>query len=219
MRHRLSAVVIAGLAVTSPAWAEDCPPARAFVPDKVATLSIGVGDTIYTGERSRAAITALAGKGGGLTTLGLTQNSTEVRIIPQIWSFNLGGGRSCAGLGRVEASWRITKLFVDIASEYAPGGCNYRVIRDHESQHVAIAHATFNEWAPRIERALKDEAGRITPRIVKASPGETAKEIEGRLMAALRPAFDGFSADLKARNAAIDTMENYRKTAKLCPKW
>jgi hypothetical protein len=215
MRPRLSVLF---LIAASPAWAEDCPPARAFVPDKVVTLSTGVGDIIYTGERSRAAISALSGK-GGLTTLGLTQNQTEVKIIPQIWSFNLGGGRYCAGLGRVEASWRITKLFVDIASEFPPGGCNYRVIRDHENQHVAFAHATFQDWAPRIKLALQNAAAGIVPRITKADPTQTAKEIEGQLMAALRPAFDGFAADLKARNASIDTMENYRQTATLCPKW
>lgn len=216
MRRSLSVLL---LIIASPVWAEECPPARAFVPDKVVTLSTGVGDTVYTGERSRNVISALSGKGGGMTTLGLTQNSTEVRIIPQVWSFNLGGGRYCAGLGRVEASWRITKLFVDIASEYPPGGCNYRVIRDHENQHVAFAHAAFQDWAPRIKSALQNAAAGIGPRITKAGPAQTAKEIEGQLMAALRPAFDGFAADLKARNAAIDTMENYHRTATLCPKW
>ena len=219
MCRRLSAIVAIGLSVSWPSWAEDCPPARAFVPDKAVTLSTGVGDTVYTGERSRNVISALSGKGGGLTTLGLTQNNTEVRIIPQIWSFNLGGGRSCAGLGRVEASWRITKLFVDIASEYPPGGCNYRVIRDHENQHVAFAHAAFQDWAPRIKLALQNAAAGIAPQITKADQTQTAKEIEGRLMAALRPVFDGFAADMRSRNDSIDTMENYRNTAKLCPKW
>ena len=216
MRRRLSVLF---LIAAGPAWAEECPPVRAFVPDKVVTLSTGVGDTVYTGERSRNVISALSGKGGGLTTLGLTQNRTEVKIIPQVWSFNLGGGRYCAGLGRVEASWRITKLFVDVASEYPPGGCNYRVIREHEAQHVAFAHATFHEWAPRIERALNAAARQINPRITAADPAQIRKEIEGQLLAALRPAFDGFAADLKARNASIDTMENYRRTATLCPKW
>ena len=108
---------------------------------------------------------------------------------------------------------------MDIASEYPPGGCNYRIIREHEGLHVAFAHDTFREWAPRIEQALREAAERIAPQVTATDPARVSREIEGRLKAALQPAFDGFRADLSARNAGIDTAENYRKTLALCPRW
>ena len=217
--RRIGGAIVLCLCVAPAFGAETCPPAGVFVPQKQVTLSTGVGDTVYTAERSRKVITAVSHAGAGLTTFGLTQDVTEIRILPQIWTVNLGGGRYCVGLGRVEASWRITRLFVDIASEYPPGGCNYRVIREHEGLHVAFAHDTFREWTPRIEQALRDAAERIAPQVTATDPARVRAEMEGQLKAALQPAFNGFRADLSARNASIDTPENYRKTLAQCPRW
>jgi len=225
MRWMLGLGVAAGLFWgTIPAVAaESCPPAGGFVPVKTVTLSTGIGDITYTADRSSAVITAVSRKdgigGSGLTTLGLTHHQAEIKMFIEVWSFNLGGGRTCAGLARVDASWRMAKLFVDIASEYPPGGCNYRVIREHEAQHVAFAQGAFRDWTPRIEQALRAAAEQITPQVSNADPAQIRRAMEGQLMAALQPAFEGFRTDLKARNASIDTMANYRKTAALCPRW
>ncbi|TAN58829.1 MAG: hypothetical protein EPN20_15910 [Magnetospirillum sp.] len=192
------------------------------MPEPALTLSTGIATPIYSGERDRAHITALAGRegvGAARFNTGLTRSRAEVRITPQIWEVALGGGRRCIGLGRVEAHWRLDELLVDIASEYPPGGCNYRIIREHEDEHVAFARDAYLTWTPRIEATLRDAVMRVKPIVTTGDAKQVANDITARLMRALQPAIDGFRAELRSRNASIDTTANYRLVNSRCPKW
>lgn len=202
--------------------AESCPPQRAVVPSRSVTLAIGTATPIYSGEYNRVHLTTLAGRdgaGAGRLNTGLTRSLAEVRLTPQVWEINLGGGRHCIGLGRVEAHWTINELLVYIASEYPPGGCNYRAIREHEDEHVAFALAIYKAWTPRVEAALRDAVARIKPEVFTGDTRQVSKDITARLMRGLQPTIDGFRAELGAHNASIDTAQNYRLVNSRCPKW
>ncbi|CAA7616899.1 hypothetical protein [Magnetospirillum sp. SS-4] len=211
------------LLAATPVLAASCPPPAGAPPPEIrVSLSTGVAAPVYSGELSLARIAALAGNprlGRGSFITGLTRSSTKVAITPQIWQVDMGGGRRCVGLGRVEATWRLDPIRVDIASKYPPGGCNYRVIRAHEDEHVAIARRTFQDWTPRLEKALADSARAILPLATGADGAAAVRQLTGRLMQGLQPVLDAYEADLNARDGAIDTEANYHRLNRLCPTW
>lgn len=205
-----------------PAAGQTCPPPGVRIPAQVVTLSTRVADPTYTGEENRARITALSGLTRAESkdfTTGLTRTTTNLELVVQGWQVELGQGRRCIGLARAEAAWKITEIKVNIASEYPPGGCQYQVIRTHEDEHVAISHATFSRWTPRVERALRETADRIPPRVTARSADQETALFKETLLAAVKPVFEGFAAELKAANAAIDTPANYRRVNGQCPRW
>jgi hypothetical protein len=202
--------------------AQACPPPGAYVPARTVTFSTWMAEPTYLGEASRAQITAMSGQtrpDSKEFTTGLTRTSTNLEVRVQGWQIDLGQGRRCMGLARVEAVWKVTEIKVDIAREYPPGGCQYRVIRNHEDEHVAISRDTFRRWAPWAEKALRNAADRIAPRITNAGPDAVTGEFRNTLVAALKPTFEAFAGELRTRNAAIDTPANYRRVNALCPRW
>ena len=46
------------------------------------------------------------------------------------------------------------EVTVYVAREYAPGSCNFDVIRRHEEEHVAIARRLVTEYRPRLLAAV-----------------------------------------------------------------
>lgn len=210
------------LALTPAAEARTCPPATPNPPETRVSLSTGISTPIYSGELNLRQIAALAGNpalGRGSFITGLTRSTTSVVITPQLWELDMGGGRRCVGLGRVEATWRLERILVNIASEYPPGACNYRIIREHEDEHVAIARKTFQDWAPRMEKALAEATRTMGPSVMAAPAATVARQTTDRLMQALRPVLAAYEADLNRRDGAIDTEVNYRRLNRLCPTW
>ncbi|CUW40358.1 protein of unknown function [Magnetospirillum sp. XM-1] len=192
------------------------------MPQRTVTFSTWMAEPVYSGEESRARITALSGKTRAESnefTTGLTRTTTNLELRVQGWQIDLGQGRRCMGLARVEAVWKITEIKVDVAREYPPGGCQYRVIRTHEDEHVAISRDTFRHWTPQAESVLRNAAARINPRISTASADAVTAEFKDQLTAAMRPTFEAFANELRVRNAAIDTPGNYRRVNGQCPSW
>lgn len=192
------------------------------MPARLVTFSTWAAEPTYTSEATRAQITAMSGLSRADSkdfTTGLTRTSANLELRVQGWRVDLGGGRRCVGLARADAIWKITEIRVDIAREYPPGGCQYRVIRDHENEHVAISRDAFRRWTPQAERVLRAAAERIAPRVTASDPDAVTGEFKLALIAALKPTFEAYSRELQARNAAIDTPGNYRRVNGLCPSW
>ncbi|EME71765.1 hypothetical protein H261_00912 [Paramagnetospirillum caucaseum] len=192
------------------------------MPARTVTFSTWMAEPTYSSAESRARITALSGLSRADSkdfTTGLTRTTTNLELRVQGWQIDLGQGRRCMGLARVEGVWKITEIKVDIAREYPPGGCQYRVIRTHEDEHVAISRDAFRHWTPQAETVLHRVAARILPRITTASPDAVTAEFKDQLTAAMKPTFEAFAAELKTRNAAIDTPGNYRRVNGQCPSW
>lgn len=181
----------------------------------------GIAEPIWRNDRTRRELSALAGVGTGLKGFqhsGLTQSRTELRITPSYRWATYPDGRACMMLTRVEASWRIVGITVDIARQYSPGTCQYDVVRDHEAQHVAIARAVYHDWIPKIQARLTDTAKNVAP-ILVSDPNRAAGQMTARVMESVQIVQDAYHADLKARQAVIDTAQNYRAESAKCSKW
>jgi hypothetical protein len=222
MNKLLGCILVAVVLAPALALAQDCPSPGTAIPRRLATMAVNVAEPVYRNDRSRAEITVLSGRGqmpAMMFTTGLTRESTDLRILPQVWSVELGGGRRCISVGLVEGTWRISELTVDVAREYLPGTCNYRVIRTHEDQHVALTRSAFYAWVFRMDAQLKDAVSRITPFVTTESPAQVSKNVSERLLLAMRPTMDGYERERTEKNATIDTADNYRAVSALCKRW
>lgn len=218
-RVAAAAVLVAAVLSRQASADEFCPPKGRFAPPPVVTFSALLGETVYIPDTTIRGLAHLSQAKGDGTTLGLTRQTTEFRANMRIWSFDMGGGRRCIGLARAEGIWQMSPQVVDIAREYPAGGCNYRIIRDHENRHVAINAEGFRRWSPRAEAEFRAAAGRVEPVLTTDDPARVEARFRQALQKAMEPSFAAFRAELTRRHGAIDTPEAYRQTQALCPRW
>ncbi|MGE5504083.1 MAG: hypothetical protein ACM31L_06635 [Actinomycetota bacterium] len=204
------------------AGADGCPPAGTQAPRPTLELTGGSVETAWHNEVPKAGITRMAGRepaNEGLFNTGLTRTGTQLRINPEIWWVELGQGRTCLGLGRVTATWRIEQMDVDIAAEYPPGSCQYKVVREHEGEHVVLTRQTFDAFVPEMRARLGEAVARTAPLVTTEDPDTAGHRLVDRLMAEARPVLDAYDRERARVNAAIDTTESYRRSSARCPEW
>lgn len=204
---------------TVPAAAAQCSGQGSEAP--VVRLKVETLAPIYRNSLTRKQIGALDGHGtfGDRTHAGLTQSRTAFSVRPNVRFVPLETGRYCALLVEVDASWRLTQLLVDIASEYPPGTCPYREVRSHEDQHVAIALRQFAAAERALRARLADLAQREVGAVVTGSPDRAAQAVAARLLAGAQETLTQYQRDAQRANAAIDTPENYRAVSARCADW
>ena len=137
------------------------------------------------------------------------QASSRVRGSPEGY---------CVYLDRVSADFGFDAVEVFIASEYAPGTCEYRTIRDHENQHVAINKETLKSMAPYVRAGLEKILARKEP-IFSADPKNSTSAAVDQLSKKMSPVLNRFEEELMRRHSRIDTSSNYKATAEVCREW
>lgn len=213
--------VMAMLAVAPAAQANQCPPPGASplpVPLPV-KLETSIPEPTYRNTQTRTQLAGQNPKGGSAHHAGLTQTGTHFSVKPTMRFFRLPDGRMCAQLTQVEATWRVTQLLVDVATEYRPGTCPYREVWEHENQHVAISQRYFAEAERALRTRLAQLAEQIRPQIVSGNPDATAREVVNRLMAGVQPVLEHYGKETQRANAIIDTPDNYRRVSARCADW
>ena len=151
----------------------------------------------------------------GLTVarLGITGSAT-----PNIETRNQ---EICVSLGSLDFKMGYDDLTVYIDKKYKPSSCEYKVIKNHENYHVAVAQQAMIFFKPDVEKQIQKSLQKIKPKIV-----HTKAEVE----AALQDQFDQVINDLQPlvnhinkitakKNYQIDTPESYAQTKALCKNW
>jgi hypothetical protein len=152
----------------------------------------------------------------GWIILGVTRRNEDFSVRTRLFSAPSTDGRTCVYISGVDAILGGADMDVYVAANYPVGSCEYNTVRDHENQHVAINTDVLVSHAPLIGAALRGAVHRLSPMIgADLSP----ERLNGYLFEAVRPAFDAMNRELVARNGAIDTPENYRRTSALCKNW
>jgi hypothetical protein len=112
------------------------------------------------------------------------------------------------------------QLDVNIASEYAPGSCQYEAVLDHENEHVEVAQRVMEPYAQLIQRALMSvEIPTARSPIAVNSPEHAHAKVEATFERILLPVRDQLVRTLEEQQAHVDTPDNYRWTAQRCSKW
>jgi hypothetical protein len=149
-------------------------------------------------------------------TLGLTK--TEFRQVTEIELTGLSdaaGGRSCSR-PQIRLDLSMVPVTVYIASEFKDKTCARDVILEHEMKHVAVLERHIADTA--VE--LREELPRIfAQRVILARDPAAA---EAKVNKAVQDFLSEFSSrngrELKRRQAAVDTQEEYDRVSGACSR-
>lgn len=176
----------------------------------------------YRHQLTRSQLSAVKGHGhmtSDRSHAGLTHTQPSLTMNPLVESRRMPNGSLCVALKRVEVTWKMAQLLVDIATEYRRGSCPYEQIVLHENQHVAISQNAFVAADRALRQQLADAVRRLEPFVFRGTPQQAATEAGNRLMAVARPILEKFDQDTRRQNAAIDTPESYRAVSARCRDW
>jgi hypothetical protein len=149
--------------------------------------------------------------------LGVTSSEIGLSMEARTTSLKVSSGY-CVYLTSVDVRFGYQSMEVYIASEYRPQTCEYRVILDHENQHVAINRNGIREYAPRLRQVLEQRLQRMEPRFTANAQVSTDRKLSD-LKEALDPTMDELQSILARRNAVIDNDNNYAAVAEMCKNW
>jgi hypothetical protein len=145
----------------------------------------------------------------GLTTVSFGHSTqSELSMLE-----DRGNGRAC-GTPKVHVELTMQPAVVLLARELAGQGCERDATREHEMRHVAVYRAVLGEAEQRLHAELPQAIGtglRIAPSIA-----ELKRRFDADLRAYLARFMSEEQADMTARQAAIDTPEEYARVARAC---
>lgn len=106
---------------------------------------------------------------------------------------------------------------VAIDARYFQNSCNYQAIREHEDQHVAIARTAILNNAAGIRAAVEGAVAQALPYLRNTPNASQAfsEVVQSALAQAMQPVY----AEMRARNAELDSPQSYQRTQSLCPTW
>ena len=130
------------------------------------------------------------------------------------------GDQFCFWVRRIPVTLRYRSVDIYVAKEYSTGSCQYRVILDHEKDHVRTARTNLIRYVAKVKAAL---TSLLIPTgsdpVVVASPEQAEREVKALVPKLLNPAYQSMLADLRKAQASIDSPEEYRRTLRRCRKW
>lgn len=145
----------------------------------------------------------------GLTQARLSYESTlEGKGIEERW-----GGRVCAR-PHVRVVFSAAPMTVYVARELAADDCRRELIREHEMRHVAVYRTYLAEIVERARRELPAVFG--AEPIYSASAYESQEQLRVRLQTFMHSFMQVGYAELRARQAQIDTPEEYVRLGRAC---
>ncbi len=216
-------MVLAVLAAQGPAFAASvnpCAPSRAAITLDFTTKAPG---PVYNNRLTVSGIRNLfATRGEPLgerhqKALGVTYVETILSMQAATHIKPQGRG-FCVYLDRVEADFGWDRMEVYVASEYKPGSCEYRMILDHENQHVGINRQALRDTAPRVRAALEAilrDQGPLYVTDANRGADQALTAIHGRMNAPL----ETFQRVMAEGNSVIDTSSNYEAVSQMCEGW
>lgn len=150
----------------------------------------------------------------GLTLLNLERSMRgKAHIRPE-------GNRYCIGVEEIEFHMGYEEIEVLIDKKYPVDSCPYRVIKEHENYHVAVAQEGLAFFKKDIEAALQKATQNIRPEY--AYSAQRAEQIMSKqlqqILQRIEPLLNHIQKKANEKNAAIDTPDSYRKTTSLCPR-
>jgi hypothetical protein len=158
----------------------------------------------------------------GMHTPGLTMAEEEMKSDFQMETLHYPGSRVYQVWAKaINVDFSYTKMDVYISSQYGEGTCPYKVIRDHENQHVAINARTLQKYADQMQQALmscKTFPTKNHPWKV-SSVSKARSALKQKILGIVNPLYHRYAQEVIRANAQIDTPENYKRTQALCQDW
>jgi len=153
---------------------------------------------------------------------GLTLAEQELKSDYQMGGMRRGRtGEYCIWVESLSLDFSYKRMDVYISSQYPEGSCQYNVILGHENQHVDINNRTLQIYYSMMRKALWN--ARSIPTKAKPLPVRSLSQgkaiLTRRINGILNPLNERFKKAVRAENAKIDTIANYRATQAKCSSW
>lgn len=217
-----AAVVVfaAGFPALSAA-AQRCPGAADPVELKFQTFS---GEASYRTGHSRGDLQRIqrghggAGSAGGWYPLGLTLTEFKMDMRLNVKIYPLSRNGFCAVPETLDIRLSYPDFTVYIDRRYRRGTCEYRAIRDHEDQHVAVYRQELERFEPWFRKRLVAIIQRLKP-VAVADPERAAALVQARIKYKVAPLLRKVQDATDSANARVDTPSNYRLIHSRCRNW
>lgn len=150
----------------------------------------------------------------GMAILGLTRGAAVVRFETRISIATDPSGRYECASPRLTVTYGFRPMTVYVAREFPSGSCAYREILDHEMRHVK----TYQEHMALIESEI---SGALQERFAEAGhwrgqAGQTREKMQSELDNRWVPFIKQLLNRVDAKQALIDTPEEYDRVAASC---
>jgi hypothetical protein len=207
---------IAALALVAAAPAQaavSCAPSVAKV-----AVEMDMPEPVVDNSLAQPALQNLAGSryhGGralGLYRMTLTIDWTARLVRSE------ANGRACLSIDNVTLHIGMPSRRIYIMRERHPGTCLYESVLDHERKHQAVDDEVMAEELPRLQATVEHAIAALPP--TWPLPTAEADEAEHRLTAPVAAAVQRGWAELfaarAARQAEIDSPQEYRRVRAVC---
>jgi hypothetical protein len=209
-----------GLQKEAVAQSRACPPYSKPIKLNFETKNIPTryrNDLNVTGIHSVMRQRGQAISGKHSRTLGLTSSQLGFSLTGRTTANPVSGGY-CVYVESVNAEFAYREMDVYIASEFRPNTCEYKVIMDHENQHVAINRNALREYAPLIRQELERQLSLLQPRFTANAQISSDRKMQD-LHEKLDPLMDEMERVMSRQNSALDTDSNYTAISEMCKNW
>ena len=127
----------------------------------------------------------------------------------------------CAGVKKVDfyIGYDYFKVFID--KKYKRNTCEFKAVKLHEDEHVAIFNAAVEFFAPDIQKAIKKAVAEIRPEKVysQARAQQVFDKQANEVLKKIQPLLKHVNKKIVEKQAIIDTDEAYMKVQKKCNNW
>ncbi len=127
----------------------------------------------------------------------------------------------CAGVKKVDfyIGYDNFKVFID--KKYKRNTCEFRAVKEHEDEHVAIFNEAVEFFAPDIKKAIKKAVAEIRPEKVysQARAQQVFDKQANEVLRKIQPLLKHVNKKIIEKQSLIDTDESYRKVQRKCKNW
>lgn len=144
----------------------------------------------------------------GLTSL---QSTTTIDFDGTVRQDEETGGECFAP--RIEIGLNYSPIQIFIGNEFKPGTCSYKVILEHEKQHIAL----YQENLPRVETILRTlMEKRFANKPIYAPSGKSKKILEDEIDTLWRPLIKAEFAKIQIEQNLLDSEEGLAAVSWAC---
>jgi len=219
-RHLLAVCLAAACFAAS---AQGAAAAECEAPDDAGSFEVKVhidpGTSRISNKLSKAQLSGANSHGRRRQILGVMQGDVDLSwfINYKVEDFRDG---ICFWVASVDVELAYRQLDVYVAREYEPGSCQYKAILDHENEHVQVARSIMSPYAQQIQASLTTLSipTRDLPSVADSSE-EARAEVHEVFRRLLMPIRERMYRVVRAKQAEVDTLENYRRTFRQCRQW
>lgn len=184
------------------------------------SVSTNIGTVKYITTRSKRDFIRSSPTPVSPNTLGLTVSRVGM-TGGYTANIETEDGKTCVSLKTVDLKLANDELTVYIDKKYKPSSCEYKVIKNHEKHHVAVAQQALIFFKPDIEAQVQKTILNLRPQIVGSAKerDEVLSNQFQQIINDLQPLLEHINKKTAEKNYQIDTPESYARTKELCKNW